>query len=82
VVLAGDEKTKLDKELLKVSLGPIAPWLGDPAVTDILVYGSHLFAADLNNLEKIVPRVREKRRAPCFDPPCPNSQGRFVERAK
>jgi len=30
----------LDKELLKVSLSPIAAWLDDPAVTDILVYGS------------------------------------------
>jgi len=30
----------LDKELLKVSLNPIACWLDDPAVTDILVYGS------------------------------------------
>lgn len=30
----------LDKELLKVSLSPIAQWLHDPAVTDILVYGS------------------------------------------
>src|SRR6059058_5947657 len=30
----------LDKELLKVSLGPIAALLDDPQVTDIMVYGS------------------------------------------
>ncbi len=30
----------LDKELLKLSLSPIAAWLDDPDVTDILVYGS------------------------------------------
>lgn len=30
----------LDKELLKLSLSPIAPWLDDPEVSDILVYGS------------------------------------------
>jgi Flp pilus assembly CpaF family ATPase len=30
----------LDKELLKLSLSPIAAWLDDPEVTDILVYGS------------------------------------------
>ena len=30
----------LDKELLKLSLNPIAAWLDDPEVTDILVYGS------------------------------------------
>jgi pilus assembly protein CpaF len=31
----------LDTELLKLSLSPIARWLDDPDVTDILVYGSH-----------------------------------------
>jgi pilus assembly protein CpaF len=30
----------LDKELLKLSLSPIAAWLEDPEVSDILVYGS------------------------------------------
>src|SRR4030095_8774684 len=30
----------LDKELLKLSLSPIAAWLDDPEVTDILVYSS------------------------------------------
>ncbi len=30
----------LDFELLKLSLSPIAPWVDDPEVTDILVYGS------------------------------------------
>jgi pilus assembly protein CpaF len=30
----------LDNELLKLSLSPIAPWVDDPEVTDILVYGS------------------------------------------
>ena len=30
----------LDNELLKLSLSPIAPWVDDPDVTDILVYGS------------------------------------------
>ena len=30
----------LDKELLKLSLNPIAAWLDDPEVSDILVYGS------------------------------------------
>jgi hypothetical protein len=30
----------LDRELLKLSLSPIAPWVDDPEVTDILVYGS------------------------------------------
>ena len=30
----------LDNELLKVSLSPIAAWLDDPEVTDIMVYGS------------------------------------------
>ena len=30
----------LDRELLKLSLSPIAAWLDDPDVTDILVYGS------------------------------------------
>lgn len=30
----------LDNELLKLSLNPIAPWVDDPEVTDILVYGS------------------------------------------
>jgi pilus assembly protein CpaF len=30
----------LDKELLKLSLSPIAPWVDDPEVTDILIYGS------------------------------------------
>ncbi len=30
----------LDKELLKLSLSPIAAWLDDPEVSDILVYGS------------------------------------------
>jgi len=30
----------LEKELLKVSLSPIACWLGDPAVTDISICGS------------------------------------------
>lgn len=30
----------LDTELLKLSLSPIAAWLDDPEVTDILVYGS------------------------------------------
>jgi len=34
----------LETELLKVLLSPIACWLGDPAVTDILVYGSqHIY---------------------------------------
>lgn len=30
----------LDNELLKLSLSPIAPWIADRDVTDILVYGS------------------------------------------
>src|SRR5207249_10537794 len=30
----------LDRELLKLSLSPIAAYLDDPEVTDILVYGS------------------------------------------
>ncbi len=30
----------LDHELLNASLNPIAPWVDDPEVTDILVYGS------------------------------------------
>ncbi len=30
----------LDNELLKLSLSPIASWVDDPEVTDILVYGS------------------------------------------
>ena len=30
----------LDRELLKLSLSPIAAWLDDPEVSDILVYGS------------------------------------------
>jgi pilus assembly protein CpaF len=30
----------LDNELLKLSLSPIAPWVDDPEVTDILVLGS------------------------------------------
>ena len=30
----------LDKELLKLSISPIAAWVDDPEVTDILVYGS------------------------------------------
>jgi len=30
----------LDNELLKLSLSPIAPWVDDPEVTDILVFGS------------------------------------------
>jgi len=30
---------ELNLELLKVLLGPIAPWLEDPAVTDIVIYG-------------------------------------------
>ncbi|MBP7868382.1 MAG: CpaF family protein [Acidobacteria bacterium] len=29
----------LNLDLLKITLGPVAPWLGDPDVTDILVYG-------------------------------------------
>jgi pilus assembly protein CpaF len=29
-----------NSELLKLSLSPIAPWMDDPEVTDILVYGS------------------------------------------
>ncbi len=34
----------LDRELLKLSLSPIAPWLDDPEVSDILVYGSrHIY---------------------------------------
>jgi Flp pilus assembly CpaF family ATPase len=29
-----------DRQLLKLSLSPIAHWVDDPEVTDILVYGS------------------------------------------
>jgi hypothetical protein len=60
----------LEKELLKVLLRPIACWLGDPALTDILVYGylrrnravfqcveaSWLSDADLMTAAKIVGR--------------------------
>ena len=34
----------IDIDLLKLSLSPIAPWMEDPEVTDILVYGSrHIY---------------------------------------